>query len=73
MDTKKEPEWQPEEFPEPRTFPGGWDGRALMFSNGHHLGDEAEDQEISNEKEPVWSPEKFPKPRTFPKNWSIEK
>ena len=72
MDKKKQPEWHPEGFPEPRTFPDGWNGHALRFTKGHHPHEEMEVPRDSDESDTDWIPEKFPKPRTFPKNWSIE-
>ena len=69
---KKNKDWTPESFPKPRTFPAGWDGRALMPSNGHHIERESPAESQVDKDDPEWSPEKFPKPKTFPKKWSID-
>jgi hypothetical protein len=68
----KKKDWTPETFPKPRTFPSGWDGWALMATNGHHVEDEVAKDESKKTEAADWSPEKFPKPRTHPKNWSID-
>jgi hypothetical protein len=73
MDKKKKTEWHQEGFPEPRTFPDGWDGQALSSSKGDQPKDELDVQKLPEEEDADWCPEKFPKPRTFPKNWSIKK
>lgn len=69
---KKNKDWTPEPFPEPRTFPSGWDGWGLMATNGHFKEGEAPQQASGTPTKEDWNPEKFPKPRTFPKNWSID-
>jgi len=72
MKKKNKKEWTPEPFPKPRTFPSGWDGRALISTNGCHIEDEEKRESPMVKDAPNWRPEKFPKPKTFPKNWSID-
>jgi hypothetical protein len=72
MTPKKKSDWTPDPFPKPQTYPSGWDGSALMSTNGHQnthktTGVETESKDVTD-----WAPEKFPKPHTFPKNWSID-
>jgi hypothetical protein len=68
----KKAKWAPESFPQPRTYPSGWDSSALFAVNGERSS-EGESREQADIKDSIdWKPEKFPKPRTFPKNWSID-
>lgn len=68
----KKAEWAPDTFPQPRTYPSGWDSTALFAANGTKASEgEAREKTESNDSGD-WKPEKFPKPRTFPKNWSID-
>ena len=69
---KKKDEWTPESFPQPRTFPSGWDGEALRYTNGHPIVDDEKRESPMVKDDPNWRPEKFPKPKTFPKKWSID-
>lgn len=72
MTPQEKNNWSPEPFPEPRTFPTGWDGSALTPSNDRgHSGEETPSRGQTSE-DGGWTPEKFPKPRTYPKNWSID-
>ena len=72
MKPRKKSEWTPEPFPQPRTFPTGWDGSALTSSKGRHPRDEEASHQAESSDSVDWAPEKFPKPRTYPKNWSID-
>jgi hypothetical protein len=72
MEPNKKSDWNPETFPQPRTFPSGWDGSEMSTQNGSRKKDREGSDQSTNENEMNWSPEKFPKPRTFPKNWSID-
>ena len=72
MKPRKKRDWTPEAFPQPRTFPSGWDGSALTSTNGQNRSDEETRQQPESSVSKDWTPEKFPKPRTFPKNWSID-
>jgi hypothetical protein len=72
MKPRKKKKWTPETFPQPQTFPSGWDGSALTSKNGHVKGEENPSQQAKNNEAVDWVPEKFPKPRTYPKNWSID-
>jgi hypothetical protein len=53
---KKQTEWTPEPFPEPRTIPAGWNGAA--FENEKPAAEETSTDD--------WKPEPFPEPRSFP-------
>lgn len=68
---KKKEEWQPEKFPQPQTYPTGWDSSALFATNGNNPA-ESGDVQPRGETHTDWKPEKFPKPRTFPRCWSID-
>jgi len=59
MNPKKNKDWTPEPFPEPRTIPEGWNADAF-----------SEKETTQERDEPVteWKPDPFPKPRMFP--WS---
>ena len=59
MTPQHTPNWNPEPFPEPRTFPEGWVNDT--FSPEKSAPEGAED---------TWKPEPFPEPRTFP--WAAE-
>jgi hypothetical protein len=72
MKPRKKRDWTPETFPQPRTFPSGWDGSALTSTNGQNRSDEEARPQAADSDSMGWAPEKFPKPRTFPKNWSID-
>jgi hypothetical protein len=72
MSTKKPTDWSPEPFPEPRTFPNGWDGTALTNTNGRRESRESGTSHKDSDNVDGWMPEKFPKPRTFPKHWSVD-
>jgi len=72
MKPRKKTEWTPETFPQPRTFPSGWDGSALINKNGYQQHEEEASQQAESNDSVDWIPEKFPKPRTYPKNWSID-
>jgi hypothetical protein len=72
MKPRKKSEWTPEPFPQPRTFPSGWDGSALTPSKGRNPRDEEASNQSESSDSEDWAPEKFPKPRTYPKNWSID-
>ena len=71
MTPKKKDEWQPEKFPQPQTYPSGWDSSALFASNGH-TNQEAGKEQAWSETDTDWKPEKFPKPRTYPRCWSVD-
>ena len=72
MTPKKKTDWSPESFPEPRTFPSGWDGTALSSANGRRQTQEDENSQTNTNDADGWMPEKFPKPRTYPKSWSVD-
>ncbi len=71
MNPQKKQEWQPEKFPQPQTYPNGWDSSAFFAANGDASVDFSEMPD-KNEVETDWQPEKFPKPRTYPRCWSID-
>jgi hypothetical protein len=68
----KNAEWTPESFPQPRTYPSGWDSSALFAVNGDRIREGEAREQAESKDSTDWKPEKFPKPRTFPKNWSID-
>ena len=68
---KKNTEWKPEKFPQPQTYPSGWDSSALFASNGQQAAD-SKQETPKKETQTDWKPEKFPKPRTFPRCWSVD-
>jgi len=57
MSTKKNKDWTPEPFPEPRTIPEGWNPSAFVAKK-----DTPEKDEPTTE----WKPDPFPQPRMFP-------
>jgi len=71
MTPKKKDEWQPEKFPQPQTYPSGWDSSALFAKNCSGT-TESQAVQPRNETDTDWKPEKFPKPRTFPRCWSVD-
>lgn len=63
MTNKEQKERTPETFPQPRTFPKGWNIAGLMA---------AIKKDAAKEEADDWKPETFPQPRTIPENWHIE-
>jgi hypothetical protein len=57
MTPKKNQDWTPEPFPEPRTIPEGWN--AAAFSQKRAVPEQ-------NDPSDDWKPEAFPEPRFFP-------
>lgn len=72
MKPPKKTDWTPEAFPQPRTFPSGWDGSALSAATGSQRHQEEARQETGSDNPVDWTPEKFPKPHTYPRNWSVD-
>ena len=57
MTPKKNKDWTPEPFPEPRTIPEGWNAAAFSDKKTNRVKEESADE---------WKPDPFPEPRMFP-------
>jgi hypothetical protein len=60
--------YEPEKFPQPRTYPNGrnMENAASEWTKNMVAKAKAKDDEAAN-----WEPEKFPKPNTYPNGWDI--